>query len=85
MIYRYEGVDYVITAAAYDGYGYAKLNSLTTLLIVLWLSGLVILSILGYYLARGALRPVSMIVDEVDVISESNLDTRLAVKKNMTN
>ncbi len=81
MIYRYEGVDYVITAAAYDGYGYAKLNSLTTLLIVLWLSGLVILSILGYYLARGALRPVSMIVDEVDVISESNLDTRLAVKK----
>ncbi|MEA4808720.1 Signal transduction histidine-protein kinase ArlS [bioreactor metagenome] len=81
MIYSYEGIDYVITAAAYDGYGYAKLNSLATLLIILWLSGLVILAILGYFLARGALQPVSRIVDEVDVISESNLDTRLAVKK----
>lgn len=81
MIYSYEGVDYVITGAAYDGYGYAKLNSFTTLLIILWLSGLVILTILGYFLARGALRPVSQIVGEVDVISESNLDTRLAVKK----
>jgi signal transduction histidine kinase len=32
-------------------------------------------------LARGALRPVSKIVDEVDIISESNLDTRLVIKK----
>lgn len=81
MIYTYKGVDYVITAAAYDGYGYAKRNHLTALLIILWLSGLVILTVLGYLLARGSLRPVSKIVDEVDIISESNLDTRLPVKK----
>lgn len=81
MAYTYEGIDYVITAAAYDGYGYAKRNHLTTLLIILWLSGLVILAVLGYLLARGALRPVSKIVKEVDIISESNLNIRLAIKK----
>lgn len=81
MIYTFGGIDYVITAAAYDGYGYTKLNHLTTLLVILWLLGLTILTALGYLLARGALRPVSKIVDEVDVISESNLNTRLAVKK----
>ncbi len=78
---NYKGVDYVITAAAYDGYGYAKLDSLAKLLMILWLSSLVVLAVLGYLLARAALRPVSKIVDEVDVISESNLDTRLVVKK----
>lgn len=81
MRYTYEGADYVITAAAYDGYGYAKRNNLATLLVVLWLSGLAVLAVVGYLLARGALRPVSKIVDEVDVISETNLNTRLAVKK----
>lgn len=81
MLYTYEDIDYVITAAAYDGYGYAKLSNLAILLLVLWLFGLVILAFLGYLLARGALKPVSRIVDEVDAISESNLDIRLGVKK----
>lgn len=81
MMYTHKGTDYVVTAAAYDGYGYTKRKNLTTLLIALWLSGLVVLAALGYLLARGALRPVSKIVADVDVISESNLNTRLAVKK----
>lgn len=81
MTYDFEGDRYIITAAAYDGYGYAKQKSLTILLVFLWLSGLIILAFIGYLSARVALRPVSRIVDEVDVISESNLDTRLAVKK----
>ncbi len=81
MLYTYEGRDYVVTAAAYDGYGYTKQKGLIVLLIVLWLGGSMILAIIGYLLARAALRPVSRIVEEVDVISESNLDTRLVVKK----
>lgn len=81
MTYPYKGVDYVITAAAYDGYGYAKLTRLTTLLIILWGVGLGIIAVIGYLLARGALRPVSRIVEKVDAISESNLNTRLYVKK----
>jgi signal transduction histidine kinase len=81
MAYTYNGCDYVVTAAAYDGYGYAKQNSLAVLLVILWLSGIFIIAIIGHLLARAALRPVSRIVDEVDIINEANLDTRLAVKK----
>ncbi|WP_294081678.1 HAMP domain-containing sensor histidine kinase [Proteiniphilum sp. UBA5384] len=81
MKYAYKGVDYVITAAAYDGYGYAKLTRLTTLLVILWCGGLGIIAVIGYLLAKGALRPVSRIVEKVDAIGESNLNTRLYVKK----
>lgn len=79
MIYPYAGTEYVITAAAYDGYGYSKLHYLTLLLLVLWLFGLISLGILGYLLARSALSPVSKIVNEVDSITETNLNTRLVV------
>lgn len=81
MLYPYKGVDYVITAAAYDGYGHAKLTRLTTLLMVLWGVGLGIIAVIGYLLARGALRPVNRVVERVDAIGESNLNTRLYVKK----
>lgn len=81
MIYPYNRVDYVITAAAYDGYGYTKLTRLTTLLIILWGVGLGIIALIGYLLARASLRPVRQIVEKVDVISESNLNSRLYVKK----
>jgi len=81
MVYAFEGKDYIVTAAAHDGHGKAKLESLATLLFILWIVGLVILAILGYLLARGALHPVSRIVNEVDAITDSCLDTRLVVKK----
>lgn len=80
MRYNYQGVDYIITAAAYDGYGYKKQQLLVTLLLVLWLVGLLVITLIGYLLACSALRPVRQIVNEVGVISESNLDRRLSVK-----
>lgn len=81
MIYPYRGKNYVITAAAYDGYGYTKLRLLTTLLIILWAIGLLIIAVIGYLLAKGALRPVSRIVEKVDAINGANLNSRLYVKK----
>lgn len=81
MEYNYNNDNYIITAAAYDGYGYTKLNKIITLLITLWLLGLIILAIVGYFLAKGSLSPVSKIVDEVDIITESRLSNRLPVKE----
>lgn len=81
MSYLFDGEEYIITAAAYDGYGYAKRNYLSLLLLVLWVCGLVILSFVGYLLAKSALAPVSRIVDEVDAITASNLNTRLVLQK----
>lgn len=81
MLYTYQGIDYIVTAAAYDGYGYKKIASQTQLLLILWSCGLCVLTILGYILARSALHPVSDIVKKVDAINESNLETRLVIKK----
>lgn len=80
MLYRYGDKEYILTAAAHDGYGYAKLQSLAFLLGILLLCGLIVLILPGYLLARGALSPISRIVKEVDSITGSNLNTRLAVK-----
>jgi len=81
MLYAFKGNDYIVTAAAYDGHGYTKLENLTTLLFILWIAGVIILAIFGYFMAKGALQPVSRIVGKVGAITDSCLDTRLAVKK----
>lgn len=80
LIYDYEGKNYIVTAAAYDGQGYAKQKALATLLISLWLVGMVLVALVGYLLARSALSPVAQIVDDFESITESNLDKRLEVQ-----
>lgn len=79
LLYPYNGKEYVITAAAYDGYGLTKLLGLTTLLVTIWIAGLVVLTIVGYLMARSALSSVAKIVDDVEDITERNLEKRLTV------
>ena len=59
LLYTFHGKPYVITAAAFDGYGYAKQHSLQTMLIVLFFLGIALLAGVGYLLSRSALAPVS--------------------------
>lgn len=80
LLYMYKGKNYIITAAAFDGYGYAKQDALRTMLIILSFFGLGILLVVGYFLSRSALSPVSDIVKEVEAISASNLDLRVPTK-----
>ena len=79
LLYPFEGKDYVITAAAFDGYGYAKLDALRNILLILWGIGLAVLAVVGYFLSRSALSPVSNIVRKVEKITASNLDERVPV------
>lgn len=79
LLYPFDGKDYIITAAAFDGYGYAKLDALRNILLALWMIGLAILAVVGYFLSRGALSPVSHIVRKVEKITASNLDERIPV------
>lgn len=79
LLYSYKGEEYLITAAAYDGYGYAKQESLRNMLILLYLLGLGILIGVGYILSRSALAPVTAIVNEVEAISASRLNMRVPV------
>lgn len=80
FVYDFNGLKYIITAAAYDGYGYAKQSTLVSVVIAILAVGLVILIIVGYLLAKSALSPVAKIVDEVESVTGKNLDKRLSVE-----
>lgn len=70
----------MITAAAYDGYGYNNLVALRKTLLLLFVVGLSLLFVVGYFLARSALKPIRDIVHDAEKISGSELDKRLLVK-----
>lgn len=81
LIYRHNGTDYVVTAAAYDGYGHNYIHGLFITLIVLFAIGLSLLVVTGYMLARAALKPVKGIAETAGHITEAHLDQRLPVRK----
>lgn len=81
LVYNYEGKDYVVTAAAYDGYGHKNMHQLLVTLILLFIVGLALLVIIGYMLARSALKPIKSITETAGRINEAHLDQRLPVGK----
>lgn len=81
LLYSYEGTDYVVTAAAYDGHGHRNMQELLYTLISLFVIGLSLLGIVGYLLARSALKPIKDITDSAARITETHLDQRLPVRK----
>ena len=80
LIYTYDGKDYIVTAAAYDGYGHQNMRELLKTLVILFVIGLSLLYVTGYILAGAAWRPVKAIAEEAEKITESKLDHRLPVK-----
>ena len=80
MVYPYRGKEYIVTAAAYDGYGYDNLIGLQKTLFILFIVGLSLLFITGYFLARVSLQPIRNIVNEAETITASQIDRRLPVK-----
>lgn len=80
LLYTFEGKDYVVTAAAYDGYGYENLLELEQTLLILFIIGLSLLFIVGYFLSKAALRPIRDIVKETGIISASQINRRLPVR-----
>ncbi len=81
MVYVFQNQTYIITAAAYDGYGYENQKALKDILIILSVMSLSILIIAGYLLARSALTPVSNILNEVESITAQQINKRLPVEK----
>lgn len=80
IIYPFKGKEYVVTAAAYDGYGYANRRTLWSWLVVFIVVELTILVVVGYFFARGALAPLRSIVGQAEQISASHIHKRLPVK-----
>lgn len=82
LIYEYDGKQYVITAASYDQYGFNKNRNLLHTLLFAYCIFLVVLYIVGLYIAKKAFDPVRLITESANQISASNLDTRLQVENN---
>ncbi|MDR0893344.1 MAG: HAMP domain-containing histidine kinase [Mediterranea sp.] len=80
LVYSFGGKDYVVTAAAYDGVGYANRDALRNVLLGFFFCGLTVFFVVGLLLARSALRPIRGIVHEMEQISASHIDRRLPVK-----
>ena len=77
ILYKHDGRNYVITAAATDQYGFAKLRNLEYTLIVGFFIGIIFIFFMGKFLAKKALSPVSKMVDKVEEITATNLDLRI--------
>lgn len=80
IVYTLNGQDYVVTAAAYDGYGYNHLRELKKALIILFVTGLSILFITSYFLAYTSLRPIRNIIKEMENITTLHIKKRLSIR-----
>lgn len=69
--------DFIVVAAARDRYGADRVQNLALLMIVAYVVSLLLLYLLGRWFAARALRPISLMNDEVDRISASDLHRRL--------
>jgi len=77
FLYVYNGKDYVITAAAKDEYGLAKLRELKFTISIGFLAAIVLTLLAGRFFAMQALNPVAKLVEKAEEISASNLDLRV--------
>ncbi|MGY6560878.1 MAG: ATP-binding protein [Luteibaculaceae bacterium] len=77
ILYPFAGKGYIITAAAYDEYGFTKLSNLYTNSILLIIGATLLLTALGYFLAGSAIKPIAAITESTKIITATNLDLRI--------
>ena len=78
FLYPYNSKDYVVTAAAKDIDGLAKLHDLRIALLIGFIVAILLTFLAGYLFSRQALQPVSQMVDKVEEITASHLDLRIS-------
>lgn len=76
--YPYEGQTYVITATAYDQYGYNKLTNLFNTIVFVFIISIVFIYVAGRYFSKRAFAPVMEMTEKAKMISATNLDLRLS-------
>ena len=80
--YEFNNTHYVITAAAYDYYGYAKLDNLLQNSIILFVITILFIYIAGWFFSKKAFEPVDQMTKKVKNISATNLHLRLPSNTN---
>ncbi len=75
--YEFKGKSFIVTATAYDQYGYSKLDSLLKDCIVVFIISILFIYIAGRFFSRKAFEPVKEMTEKATAISATNLDLRL--------
>ena len=76
---RYEigGKTYIVTAAAFDQYGYTKLENLLRNSLLIFTISLLFIVLFAMFFTNKALNPVKEMIRKAQLISASNLDLRI--------
>ncbi len=82
FIYKINGENYYIIASGIDKYGLSKLKNLKLVLIFGNIICILIVFVLSRFYATQILKPISRIIQKVDIISEQNLHERLKIDDN---
>jgi len=80
--YVYNNEFFLITAAGYDEYGYNKLSSLSTTLILALLASVFLVFLIGILFSRQALSPIFNMNEQIKRITAANLYLRLKESNN---
>ncbi|MEI6945612.1 HAMP domain-containing sensor histidine kinase [Paraflavisolibacter sp. H34] len=77
LLYPFRGRNYIITATAYDQYGHNKIDNLGRTILVVLVCSVVLIFAAGRFFSKKVLSPVTRMVNEVKVITATNLDLRI--------
>ncbi|WP_300660702.1 ATP-binding protein [Fluviicola sp.] len=77
LLLPFNGKQYIITATAYDQYGFQKLKHMRQTIWTVFVFSVLIIYLTGRFFSKRVLSPVAEIVSKVKNITASNLDLRL--------
>ncbi|MBF7093071.1 HAMP domain-containing histidine kinase [Flavobacterium sp. ALJ2] len=77
MKYKFQRKEYIITAAAYDEFGYLKLENLLETCVIVFIVSILLLYIVGRFFSKKAFEPIVEMTDKAKTISATNLHLRL--------
>ncbi|QII72129.1 sensor histidine kinase [Apibacter sp. B2966] len=80
LIYSYNNNKYIITAAAYDQYGYNELKSLLRNSCIIFIFSILFIILVGYYFSKKVFQPIKNLTTEMKKISANHLTVRLKTK-----
>ena len=80
LLFPFKNKNYIITAAAYDQYGYNKLKNLQEITLILFIISVLLIYFSGRFFSRKAFSPVKEITDKAREISSKNLHSRIEIK-----
>lgn len=75
--FNFKDKNYIITAAAYDQYGYSKLNYMLKSSVLLFVISILFIYIAGRFISKRSFDPVKEMIDQAKKITATNLDLRL--------